>query len=46
MIEEMYGERVKQNIILIAVEGGLPQIFMSDPYKYKEHEFFTSRLIG
>jgi genome maintenance exonuclease 1 len=46
MIEEMYGERVEQNIILIAVEGDSPQIFMSDPYKYKEHEFFTSRLIG
>lgn len=44
MIEEMYGMRVEQNIIIIAVEGDKPQIFISDPYKYLEDDFFVQRL--
>jgi len=44
MIEEMYGEKVEQIIILIAVENDLPQIFIADPYKYIKNTFFIERL--
>jgi ATP-dependent exoDNAse (exonuclease V) beta subunit len=43
MFEEMYGMRVHLNLILISVENGEPQIFMSDPYKYKKDPFFANR---
>jgi hypothetical protein len=39
----MYGMRVHLNLILISVENGEPQIFMSDPYKYKKDPFFANR---
>jgi genome maintenance exonuclease 1 len=45
MVEEMYGEKVSTNLIMIAVEGNIgAQIFPSYPYKYKEHDFFTGRI--
>lgn len=40
--EEMYGETVHDNIILIG-QPGRPQVFMSDPDKYRDHEFFIER---
>ena len=46
MFEEMYGEKVDQTLILIAVQDEEPQIFVGNPYKYKGDVFFTERLIG
>jgi len=45
MIEEVYGVKVTQNVILIAVvEDPSPQVFINNPQEMKNHEFFTSRL--
>jgi len=33
-----------QSLIMIAVQDDEPQLFIADPYKYKEDEFFTSRI--
>lgn len=44
MFEEMYQEKVEQTLILIAVQDDSPQIFMGDPYKYKDDDFFTNRI--
>jgi genome maintenance exonuclease 1 len=44
MFEEMYGVKVNQNLILISVENSEPQLFLSDPYKYKDDHFFSSRI--
>jgi len=43
MFEEMYGEKIEQILILIAVEDGKPQIFADDPYKYITDTFFLER---
>lgn len=43
MVEEMYGQTVESNIIMIGVENSNPQIFVSDPYKYKTDPFFLDR---
>ena len=44
MFEEMYGDKVDQILILIAVQDDNPQVFTGDPYKYIEDEFFTNRI--
>ncbi len=44
MFEEMYGVKPDQSLIMIAVQDDEPQLFIADPYKYKEDEFFTSRI--
>ena len=44
MFEEMYGDKVEQILILIAVQDDNPQVFTGDPYKYIEDEFFTNRI--
>jgi len=44
MMEEMYGARVEQVVIMIAVENDIPQIFIENPYKYTDDEFFLERL--
>lgn len=44
MFEEMYDKRIEQVVLFVAVEDRDPQIFMDDPYKYKDHNFFTERL--
>ena len=44
MFEEMYGDEIHHNIVLIAVENDKPQSFLSNPNDYRDHEFFTSRL--
>jgi hypothetical protein len=31
---------------LIAVENDKPQTFLTKPYDYKDHEFFTQRLVS
>jgi hypothetical protein len=40
----MYGVEPDQSLIMIAVQDDEPQLFIGDPYKYKEDEFFTSRI--
>lgn len=44
MFEEMYGDKIDQALILIAVQDDSPQIFTDNPYKYKEDDFFLSRI--
>ena len=44
MLEEMYGVKADQLLIIIAVQDNQPQLFMGDPYKYKDDKFFTSRI--
>ena len=44
MLEEMYGVKADQTLIMIAVQDSEPQLFIADPYKYREDEFFTSRI--
>ena len=44
MFEEMYDKKIEQVVLFVAVEDRDPQIFMDDPYKYKDHNFFTERL--
>lgn len=44
MVEEMYGERIEQTVIFITVENDQPQIFVEEPYKYKDDPFFKGRL--
>jgi len=46
MFEEMYGDEIHYNIVLIAVENDKPQTFLTKPYDYKNHEFFTQRLVS
>jgi genome maintenance exonuclease 1 len=45
MFEEMYGDKIHYNIVLIAVENDKPQFFLENPYDYENHEFFTKRLL-
>ena len=44
MLEEMYGVKADQLLIIIAVQDNEPQLFTGDPYKYKDDKFFTSRI--
>lgn len=44
MFEEMYGDKITQLMIIIAVENADPQIFIRDPDIYINHDFFVSRL--
>jgi len=44
MFEEMYGKSIDQVVIIIAVENENPQIFIDDPYKYKDDSFFQERI--
>jgi len=44
MFEEMYGVKPDQSLIMIAVENENPQIFIDDPYKYKDDIFFEERI--
>lgn len=44
MFEEMYGDEIHYNIVLIAVENDQPQFFLTKPEDYKNHDFFTNRL--
>lgn len=44
MVEEMYEERVKQVVIFICVDDNPVQIFIDDPYKYKDDVFFKNRI--
>ena len=46
MFEEMYGDKIHYNIVLIAVENDKPQYFLENPYDYEDHEFFTERLVS
>ena len=44
MFEEMYGDEIHHNIVLIAVENSKPQYFLSNHNDYIDHKFFTDRL--
>jgi len=45
MFEELYNEKIEQNIILITVKNtGELQTFFSEPYKYLTHKFFQERI--
>lgn len=44
MFEEMYGDVIHYNIVLIAVEGNQSQFFLTIPHDYINHDFFTKRL--
>ena len=46
MFEEMYGDKIHHNIVLIAVENDKPQFFLSNHSDYINHEFFTQRLVS
>ena len=45
MFEELYNDKVEQNVILITVKDtGELQTFYSKPDKYFTHKFFQSRM--
>lgn len=45
MFEEMYGDTIHYNIVLIAVENEKPQSFLTNPRDYLDHNFFTERIV-
>ena len=45
MFEEMYNTKIEQVVLFVAVEESEPQIFMDNPYKYINHNFFNERLV-
>lgn len=44
MFEEMYGDKIDNIIVLIAIENNKPQFFVEEPIRFKQDKFFTSRI--